>query len=562
MENNQQKIVAMKQSTHRNLLLFLLLSTASVGLAQTVADGAEVKGVSDLKVESSQKISENPSFEDSVKIKSELKYGMVERKAPSVFVPKAINAPKLGTDKTAVPKMYNGLMKVGLIDFTTLPVMELTYGSKYSKDYVYTINVDHFASDLRTAASSKTNPARNTETGIQASGKRFLKTYTLFGDFSYNYNTRRYYGSDYGLDTLNPDLLKQYFGIGHLQGGFKSNYRKESDLHHKVTFDYYNIFDAFNMQENRISVTGNVAPTVAGYKGNVDAAVDWFTASNNAGTKSSWLVQVSPGVHFKGDRYTAKVGINTYVLVTDSTRGHIYPFAEGEYALIKDVFMVYAKYRGYFERYDYLRHIESNPFFGTSSPLTNTSHLNNVFGGIKGNISSKITFNTGIEFDKMKNLPLYINDNASFGNRLFTVAVDDVTMFRYFGQLSWDMQKIQLSVKGDYRSYTAFHEVKAWHLPAVEIGFSGRYNFQDMVFAKVDVYYLGEQFARGAYDGTTYSAEKLPGIVDANIGIEYKYNKRISAFLNVNNMLNKQYRRWNQYPGYGINFLGGFTYAF
>ncbi|MFM7021713.1 MAG: hypothetical protein ACKOXB_01950 [Flavobacteriales bacterium] len=546
----------MNKMINRSLFLSVLLGLAATGVAQT---GTNVEGTVKFKPEQSEKISENPTFEDTVKVKSDLKYGMIERKAVSAFVPKTINAPKLGGDKTSVPKLYNGLLKLGLIDFSTLPLMELTYGSKYSKDYVYTVHVNHFASDLKTSAPSD---ARITETGLDLSGKKFLKTYTLFGDLQYNFNTRRYYGSDYGLDTLNPDLLKQFFGIGHIQGGAKSSYRKESDLHHKIVLDYYNIFDAYNMQENRVALSGYASPTIAGYKGNIDASFDWFTVSNNAGTSSSLLVQLSPGAIFKGERYSAKVGFNTYFLSTDSSKAYIYPFGEGEYTLIKDVFMAYAKYRGYFERYDYLRHIEANPFFGTSSPLTNTKHINNIFLGMKGNISSRLTFNTGIEFDKMKNLPLYINDNASFGNRLFTVVTDDVTLFRYFGQLTLGLQKIQLSAKGEYKNYTAFKETKAWHLPAVEAGLSGRYNFQDMLFIRADVYYLGEQYARGLYINGAYAAEKLPGIVDANLGIEYKYNKRLSAFFNVNNMLNKQYRRWNQYPSYGINFLGGFTYAF
>ena len=553
----QQMKLKMKIRINKVLVLLLLAGSALSSAAQTPVTQVENEAL--LAVEPSEKISENPSFEDSVKIHSDLKYGMVERKAASVFVPKTINAPKLGVEKAQVAKLYNGLMKVAVIDFSTLPVMELSYGSKYSKDYMYTVNARHFASDLKTTALS---PARITETGLEFSGKRFLKTHTLFGDFSYNYNTRRYYGADFNLQDINPDLLKQFFAIGHLQVGAQSTYRKESDLHHKVTLDYYNIFDAFNMQENRIALKANVRPTIADYKGNIDAAVDWFTYSNNKGSHSSTLVQVSPGVLFKGSRYTAKLGFNTYFLGEDTSGAHIYPFAEGEYTLIKDVFVAYAKYRGFFERYDYLKHIETNPFFGTSAALTNSSHLNNTFVGLRGNISSKISFNAGFEFDKIKNLPLYINDNNSFGNRLFTVVTDNVMMLRFFGQLTWEMKKVQLAIKGDYRSYTTYNEAKAWQLPALELGFSGKYNFQDLVFAKVDVYYLGDQYARGLYENGAYSVIKLPGIVDVNFGLEYKYNKRLSAFLNVNNLLNKQYRRWNQYSSYGINFLGGFSYAF
>ena len=69
-------------------------------------------------------------------------------------------------------------------------------------------------------------------------------------------------------------------------------------------------------------------------------------------------------------------------------------------------------------------------------------------------------------------------------------------------------------------------------------------------------------FARGFNSNNEVIATEIPGIVDANIGFEYKYSKRLNAFANVNNFLNKQYRRWNQYPNYGINFMAGINYSF
>jgi outer membrane receptor protein involved in Fe transport len=194
--------------------------------------------------------------------------------------------------------------------------------------------------------------------------------------------------------------------------------------------------------------------------------------------------------------------------------------------------------------------------------LTNTQHFNNTYIGLRGNISSKVNFNLGVEMDKMKNLPLYVNDNSTYGNHLFTVVTDQVIMSRFYGQLSLNLSKIQLAVKGDYRNYTTYNEKKAWQLPAITAGFSGKYNFQNLIYVSADVYYLGGMFAREYDANNQVIATEIPGIVDANIGFEYKYNKRLNAFANVNNFLNKQYRRWNQYPNYGINFMAGINYSF
>ena len=74
----------------------------------------------------------------------------------------------------------------------------------------------------------------------------------------------------------------------------------------------------------------------------------------------------------------------------------------------------------------------------------------------------------------MKNLPLYVNDIDSYGNSKFNIVTDQVIMSRFYGQLSLDLPKISIALKGDYRNYTTYSELKAWQLPAITAGFSGK----------------------------------------------------------------------------------------
>ena len=57
-------------------------------------------------------------------------------------------------------------------------------------------------------------------------------------------------------------------------------------------------------------------------------------------------------------------------------------------------------------------------------------------------------------------------------------------------------------------------------------------------------------------------AKKLGFIADANLGVEYRYNKRISAFVNVNNLAAQRYKRWYNYPVQGLQVMGGVTFRF
>jgi hypothetical protein len=51
-------------------------------------------------------------------------------------------------------------------------------------------------------------------------------------------------------------------------------------------------------------------------------------------------------------------------------------------------------------------------------------------------------------------------------------------------------------------------------------------------------------------------------IADANLGVEYRYNKRISLFVNFNNFAAQRYQRWLGYPVQSFQFMMGATFRF
>ena len=55
---------------------------------------------------------------------------------------------------------------------------------------------------------------------------------------------------------------------------------------------------------------------------------------------------------------------------------------------------------------------------------------------------------------------------------------------------------------------------------------------------------------------------KLDGIIDLNLGLEYRYSGTVALFLNINNITNNQYERWIGLPVYGINVIGGLGVTF
>jgi outer membrane receptor for ferrienterochelin and colicin len=47
-----------------------------------------------------------------------------------------------------------------------------------------------------------------------------------------------------------------------------------------------------------------------------------------------------------------------------------------------------------------------------------------------------------------------------------------------------------------------------------------------------------------------------------NAGVEFGIVKNVKLWAQFNNIFNKQYQRWNQYPVYPFSFMGGVVFSF
>jgi len=79
-----------------------------------------------------------------------------------------------------------------------------------------------------------------------------------------------------------------------------------------------------------------------------------------------------------------------------------------------------------------------------------------------------------------------------------------------------------------------------------------------------DLYLTSDLFAWGGeqYRKKDGSSGKLKGAFDLNGGLDFKVTNNLKVWTQFNNIFNKQYQRWNQYPVYGFNFVAGVIFTF
>ena len=102
----------------------------------------------------------------------------------------------------------------------------------------------------------------------------------------------------------------------------------------------------------------------------------------------------------------------------------------------------------------------------------------------------------------------------------------------------------------------------------MKIAFNGRYKIGNKVTLTADVFFIGERTARtsnpvGAIDfgGDVYGV-KLDPLFDMNLGVEYFFSKRWTAFARFYNLANSRYAIYNEYYQQGFTVIAGVTYKF
>ncbi len=435
----------------------------------------------------------------------------------------------------------------------------------------------------------------------EVNGKRFFKKYSL--DFYAGYDRERlqYYGYDLsetpssiiyneltnqneGDDAAMRSEFKQYYQEISVGAKLKSFYADSNKLNYVVELDYYNWSDrnAANI-ENNVLLDGSISRYFGAHQLRANVMSDMnFVNYVSALNLNNFIIGLKPTMVSRWKKLRIEYGANIQAEAAPSvTTLHIYPHSYVKYNLVKDVIIPYAGLGGGLRRNSLSSISEENPFVWTSmTVLRNTDEAIRLYGGFRGSISHRITYNVQAARFVERNAPVFVNYNASqynpgvtrFGENYFVVNYDTLDVFEMSGELTYRVDdRLQVVVYGSYSMFETSQEFEAWQRPAIKAGFTGFYQIQNKIIAKAQVNFLGPQWIKSyelgseelfGNDGQNVFGDKLNPIVDLNLGVEYRYTERLSGFLNVNNLIAQRYQRWNQYPSQRINAVGGVTYSF
>lgn len=382
------------------------------------------------------------------------------------------------------------------------------------------------------------------------------------------------------INGINPQQTYSTISLG---GKIDFN---ESILN-KMSLKFSHFSDAFESSENRFFAKPTIQFDVMDSAVKTDIIVDYVGGSfkeNYSNTNIEPMKYgftnfgIAPSFVMQKDDWTLNIGAGLFYSLDNENSNNtffVYPKINASYKVVGDLMIFYAGAEGNLEQNSYQDFVSKNPFLSPTLNIAPTDKQYDVFAGLKGKLTNNVSYNIKGSYVNERNKALFksndynekaTNQDYAFGNS-FQVVYDDMRTLNFYGELKADFsENVTFGVNGSFSSFTNDFENEAWNLPAVKINSSLDFNITPKWFAGVNVFYVGERKDQKLNTDVVYVVQPdpftLPSYFDVNANVGFKYSDRLTAFLKANNITNKAYEKWLNYPVQGFQVILGVNYKF
>jgi len=437
-------------------------------------------------------------------------------------------------------------LKVGFGNFTT-PYVSGAFSFGDGKHNLLNVYGDYISS------RGKIKNQDFSEINLKGMGSIFTEKNETYAGVAFAQHEYYQYGYDHSIH----DYLKQSLRRSYQDLSAKVGYRNIALNSLGINYDPHLELHAFT-REGKVSETDLIVniPAEKRFGDKVSLKVEArgnfakYTEKNSSLQLTNNLFELAPELVFYSDRFTFHGG------VTPSWNNNtvaILPNIYGEAQLQEKVLVIQAGWIGRYIANTFRSLSKQNPYMEDPTFLNNTKEVQ-FYGGIKATVGTHFNFNAKAAFISYKDMPLFVNDPED-GKSFILTNESSLKNLQIHGDMNFISQdKFTVTAALDLNTYTGMHDnAKAWGLFPLQFTGSLRWNAFKQLLLKGNLYaFSGAQALLN--DG---SEKNMKGGTDLSAGAEFKINKQFSAWLDFDNILNSKYQRWNNYPVYGLQVIGG-----
>jgi hypothetical protein len=541
----------MTSSMKYSILLILASVVAIVGSAQDSTRGKEVNVTSQFKptLKDAAKINFNASPPAADTTRPKLQYSIPNQNLALGFQPGSLKPLALEVDSGG--RWGNeSYVKLGYGNFNT-PFLQAGVSFGDGKNVGLNVYAKHNSSkgdiphqeysNSEVEANAFFKSAKNLEWNVRFGGQQdnynkygFLPRTLVFPEDSIQVKYQTWRGrinfhninrTDLGL-SYSPEIKIDAFN---------------DQLHNSESNTYLNI----PLQKTLgSSVEVDVAAT---------ANLSRYNRSGKDGMANNYIY-FSPSVLFKKENLDVSAGIRPS---WDNGHFQLLPNFLFDFKTANYPFSFQVGWTAYYRNSGFQYQANLNPWIWAPSAVNNTK-IEERFLGMKGSIGDHFNFSAKAALNIFDNQPLFVNDTAS-GKSFRTFNEPELKQYSIGGELGYTVgEKFSLISNLSLNGFHLQDNAKAWGLLPLEWKTTLRAEVLKDLYVNTGLYIFDGPWSLTKQGKTN----NLPMATDLSAGLEFKVYKNIKLWMQFNNIFNKEYQRWNQYPVYGFNFLGGIVFSF
>ncbi len=494
------------------------------------------------------KINTNPEIKTEVLKSEPFNYNIQPNKLDSLLKPAPIQTEKMKNE--SITKLYKTYIKLGGGNYRT-SLGELYFSNTRSREFQAGIHLKHNAS----VGSIKNMDF--SENKVELFGKRIYRNHVLSMKLNYDRDVAHFYGYNHDLFKYSRREVRQQFDYFDLQTEFNKNVQQISEkVNYKGILKAYTVSDAFNANEKRLFIGASGKYDFV----HLETGLDFAKHSDSSGSVNN-IFSFNPSIVLQEDKLLFTLGLNTYAEFGDRNLFHVYPNIHAEYSLIENALLVYGGMNGKMQKNSFRSFYQENPFLSQNQVILNTNEKLHLFAGIRGSISNKTAYRLSVSHINMGKEAYYTNDTADIRKYKLIYDGNNSTTIRMSAELTHQQNdKLRLNGRLSVNKYTTDTLREAWYRPMLNVSITADYNIGNKFLLSAEAHAYSKM--KGAVYFPNMIMRELPGGLDLNIGIDYRYSKIISVFAKFNNITGYKRERYLYYPGYGFNALAGATFSF
>lgn len=281
------------------------------------------------------------------------------------------------------------------------------------------------------------------------------------------------------------------------------------------------------------------------------------TYTDGEKSKQNYFV-FNPTLKYATGRLQIKGGI---LLLSSGSDVSLKPDAEVEVGILPNQLHAFVGADGRYKINSIRSFISENPFLAHEIDSLKITNIDHYYGGVKGNFYG-INYNLQGGYRMMKDLAVfqlnYPADPFTDGYLLYQPVFDDAT--NIYGELSVSMpllDHLNIYTLVRYDHYTMDVLEKPFYIPSTKVQLGAKYS---MMNGRLN---LGMDFNfLTAVDYPENELKKPNAVFDINLNGEYLFTDQFGAFLQLNNLADSHYIRWQNYESLGLNVLAGISMRF